>query len=152
MVATEIIPNLWLGDIRSALDNEFIVKNKINVIINCTTKYPFTKIKGHAFKKIRVAVRDRGIQEDIDDMHGYLIEVVPMIYSMLQNNECILIHCYAGCHRSVTLVLGFLLKYSNLTLQQSIDTLHSKWPRLGLNFLSSLIDYNGSISKQQLSM
>lgn len=138
MIATEIIPNLWIGDIRSALDIEYLTRYRITVIINCTTKYPFPN---HNSVQIRVAVRDRGIQQDIDIMYKYLCNVVPVIYKLLRSGERILIHCYAGCHRSVALVLGFLICYARMTLQQAIDTLQSKWPRVGLRFSRSLCRY-----------
>jgi protein-tyrosine phosphatase len=139
MGATEIIPNLWLGDIRSALNNDFLTNNHIDVIINCTVKYPFTDLP---VTKIRVSVRDRGIQEDFDDMYLYLEKVVPLIFKLLNEDRRVLIHCYAGRHRSACLVLGFLIKYGHLTLQESIDTVRSKWPRIGLNFASSISRYS----------
>jgi dual specificity phosphatase 12 len=144
MVATEIIPNMWLGDIRSALDTDFLKDNNITTIINCTVKYPFPDI---AVNKIRVAVRDRGKQEDYDTMYAYLEHVVPLIYQLMDEGHRVLIHCYAGCHRSVCLVLGFLVKYSKLTLHESIDTLQSKWPRMGLNFSSSISKYYATINQ-----
>jgi protein-tyrosine phosphatase len=138
MIATEIIPNLWIGDIRSALDPEFLKKFQITVIINCTTKYPFPS---HNSTQIRVPVRDRGTDEDTERMYDYLCTVVPTIYDLLSKGERILIHCYAGCHRSVCLVLGFLIRYAGMTLQQAIDTLQSKWSRVGLHFSRSLCRY-----------
>lgn len=138
MFATEIIPNLWIGDIRSALDVSFLKRCKITVIINCTTKHPFPN---HNSTQIRVAIRDRGVQEDIDLMYKYLHSIVPTIYNLLSDGERVLIHCYAGCHRSVSLVLGFLIRYGNMSLQEAIDTLQSKWNRIGLHFSPSLCKY-----------
>lgn len=138
MFAVEIIPNLWIGDIRSIQDEPFLYKTKFTVIVNCTTKYNFPNINA---KLIRIPVRDRGIQIDIDNMYEYLIKVVPEIYELLNNGERILIHCYAGRHRSVALVSGFLMKYGNLSLQEVQDTLQSKWKRIGFNFNSSLEKY-----------
>lgn len=138
MIATEVIPNLWIGGIKCALDLDFLNRTKITVIINCTTKYPFPKYRAI---QIRVPVSDRGTDHDIDLMYDFLITIVPNIYQLLQKGHRILVHCYAGCHRSVCVVLGFLMKYGKLTLQQSIDTLQSKWPRVGLNFSRSLCRY-----------
>lgn len=138
MIATEIIPNLWIGDIRSALDLDFLERSRISVIINCTTKYPFPEWNS---TQIRLSIRDRGIKEDIDCMYTYLVKTVPIIYKLLSKGERILIHCYAGCHRSVTLVLGFLIRYADMNVQEAIDTLQSKWGRVGLNFSQSLCRY-----------
>lgn len=145
MFTVEIIPNLWIGDIRSVQDESFLHKTKFTVIVNCTTKYNFPDINA---KLIRIPVRDRGIQIDIDNMYEYLIKVVPEIYKLLNNGERILIHCYAGRHRSVALVSGFLMKYGNLSLQEVQDTLQSKWRRIGFNFKSSLEKYEIYLKQQ----
>ena len=138
MVATEIIPNLWLGDIRSALDTEFLRRNRIGTIINCTTKHPFTK---ENVEKIRIELRDRGTEDDFNTMYICLVRFVPELYKMLRSRKRVYVHCYAGCQRSVTIIIGFLIKYTDMTLQEIIDTLQSKWDRVGLNFLSSITRY-----------
>jgi len=141
----EIIPNLWIGNIRHAQNLEFLAKHKITTIINCTTKYPFPSSHSLNIKKIRLPVRDRGVEQDFDVMLQCLHQIVPVIFQYLEQGERILIHCYAGCHRSVTVVLAFLVKYADMQLQEAIDTLQSKWPNVGLNFLKSLTDYCISI-------
>lgn len=39
--ANQILPNLWIGNIFSALDKNFLKKNDINVIINVILDQPF---------------------------------------------------------------------------------------------------------------
>ena len=41
----EIIKNLWIGDYKSALNNDFIMKNNIKLIINCSKTLDFTKLE-----------------------------------------------------------------------------------------------------------
>lgn len=155
MPAIEVLPNMWLGDIRSALDLEFLTSHRITTIINCTVKYPFPVLSSGSgssteLQCYRVAVRDRGIEEDFEMMYKYLLQVVPLIQSLLLDNQRVLIHCYAGCHRSVCLVLGYLMHYGEFTLQESINVLQSKWDRVGLNFLQSLVRYSLQLSKNHL--
>ena len=147
MFAVEIIPNLWIGDIRSIQNQSFLHKTKFTVIINCTTKYSFPDINANF---IRIPVRDRGIQEDIDNMYEYLIKKVPEVHKLLNNGERILIHCYAGRHRSVALLSGFLMKYGNLSLQEVEYTLQSKWKRIGFNFKASLKRYEVYLKQQDV--
>lgn len=150
MVAVEVLPNLWLGDIRSALDPDFIIHNRITTVINCTVKYPFIDTVQN-LKKIRVSARDRGNQEDSNVMYEYLKQMVPVIHTLLIGGHRILVHCYAGCHRSVCVVIGYLMCYGKMTMQASIDTLQSKWPRLGLNFLTSLSRYGEDIQRRAVN-
>ena len=39
--ADEIIPRLWLGNINASQDNDFIQREGIDVIFNCTKDLPF---------------------------------------------------------------------------------------------------------------
>ena len=148
MPATEIIPNLWLSDIVSALDTEFITSHKISVIVNCTVKYRFIDPTDIPYEviTIRAPVRDRGTQEDMDDMLRCMNDVIPAIYEHLQDRRCVLVHCYAGRHRSVCIVLGFIIRYAKIELDQAIRLLQSKWPYVGLNFLHSLSAYQASVA------
>ena len=34
--ANEIIPNLWLGNAKASMDEDFIRQNNITVVFNCT--------------------------------------------------------------------------------------------------------------------
>ena len=41
MSCCEIIPNLWLGNIKSAQNNNFFEKYNIQIVLNCSTDIPF---------------------------------------------------------------------------------------------------------------
>ena len=47
----EIVPNLWLGNADSALNVDFLLKNDINVIVNCTKNKPFVDQQNGALRK-----------------------------------------------------------------------------------------------------
>ena len=145
-MAAEIIPNLWIGDINSANDTKFLCENNVTVIINCTVKYGWCKLP-YPVTRIRVPINDRGIQEDFDMMYTYMNKVIPVIYLYLSAGRTVLIHCYAGRHRSVCIVLGFIMKYAEMDLQEAIDALQNKWPRVGMNFLHSLSKYSVNLHK-----
>ena len=38
---SKILENLWLGNYRDALNDQFINENEINVVVNCTTNLHF---------------------------------------------------------------------------------------------------------------
>ena len=135
--AVEILPNMWLGNIYSALSIDFVKDNKITCIINCTDLFPFAD---YNIKKIRIPVKDNGTAVEIHKMYTVLDTAVSLIYDLLHKYR-ILIHCYAGKQRSVAIVLGFLMKYANFTLQEAIDALRKKKPRIGINFSQALVLY-----------
>lgn len=136
--AVEILPNMWLGNIYAALNVEFLKDNKISCIINCTDSCPFTE--DITCKKIRIPIKDNGKEEEIHKMYTVLDKATTLVYDLLHKHR-ILIHCYAGKQRSVAVVLAFLMKYANFTLQEAIDVLRKKKSRIGINFSQALVLY-----------
>ncbi len=135
--AVEILPNMWLGNISAALNIDFLKSNKITCIINCTDTCPFVE---YDIKKIRIPIKDNGTEEEIFKMYTVLDKATTLIYELLHKYP-ILIHCYAGRQRSVSVVLAFLMKYARFTLQEAIDALRKKKPKIGINFSHALVRY-----------
>jgi hypothetical protein len=69
--ATEILPNLWLGNVRSSTDEDFIKKKNIQVVFNCTKDLPF--ING-PITKYRVPVDDNLKPVEIQNLLTYKSE------------------------------------------------------------------------------
>jgi dual specificity phosphatase 12 len=133
----EIIPGLWLGDLRTALDVEFLANNRIGCVINCTDSCPFAD---YSALSIRIPLRDNGKESEMQRMYEIMDRVVTMIYKLLPQHR-VLVHCYAGRQRSVAVILGFIMKYAQYNLQESIDVLRSKKPDIGINFSPALSQY-----------
>lgn len=125
----EIIPNLWLGNYKTALDVDFLLDNKINMIINCTPNTPFIndlvndKLKSEKYNNIdpinlcsiynietfRIPVNDSLLERDIILMEHYFKIIIPLLlkkYTTEKKN--ILIHCHAGKQRSAIVVTALL--------------------------------------------
>ena len=138
--AVEIIPNLWLGNIHSATSADFMETHKISCIINCTKNREFGDLQGQVIKKIRIPIKDNGKDEEINKLYGVLDTSADLLYKLLPHHR-ILIHCYAGRQRSVSIVLAFLMKYGKFNLQEAIDVLQSKKTDIGINFSKALVRY-----------
>lgn len=129
--ADEIIPRLWLGNHKSALDASFLKKNNINVIINCTKNKCFIdkrqetilNIDSDNIEMYRIPVNDSLLECDFIIMQAYFKIIVPLLlrkYTIEQKN--ILIHCHMGKQRSAIVVaalLKVLLDYNYI----KIDTI-----------------------------
>lgn len=51
----------------------------------------------------------------------------------------VLVHCNAGCHRSATVVIGYLAKYHHMTVQESYQFVRNKRICVHIdNFVSKL--------------
>ena len=121
-VVDKIISRLWLGDYRSALDIDFLLKNKINLIINCTSNTKFfyettdlnllnsnTATKLRKIETYRIPVNDSLLEADFLRMEKYFKIVIPLLLRKYTiENKNILVHCYAGKQRSAIVVAALL--------------------------------------------
>lgn len=126
---TEILPGLWIGDREDALNIKWLKHNKITVIINCTKSVPFPDDSNNPgiglIHILRVSVHDNLEQQEIEKMKQYLEPVTAKIAEWLPNHN-ILVHCYAGRQRSSSIILAYLIKYGELTLDEGISLLRTK--------------------------
>ena len=141
MAVCEILPNLWLGDIRSARNKAFFEDNNINIVINCSKDIPFYS---NYTKNFRISIDDNLEKSEIDRFYLYIDKAVNLINNEILNSKNILVHCYAGKQRSAALVSAYLMKYGNISLKEAIDSVKSK--RLiaftpGVNFENALVKY-----------
>jgi hypothetical protein len=115
--ADEIIPGLWLANYKPGLDIDFLKKNNIDVIINCTPDIPFyneifdekdiSQLK--KMETFRISVYDSLLEKDILLMEQYFKYVLPfMVKKYIDEKKKILIHCRAGAQRSAIVVAAFL--------------------------------------------
>ena len=144
--ANEILTNLWLGDIRDSRNHEFI--NSMDIIINCTKKLPFINENK---KCIRVSIDDNLQKEEIANLYKYLEPITKFMHMKLTDNKKIFVHCYAGKQRSVSIICGYLMKYLNLSYNQSTELIRSKRHHIFTplsNFEAALKIWEDTISKK----
>lgn len=105
-----IIPNLWLGNKKAALDEKFIKDNNIKYIVNVTDGIhcPFSFITYY-----HIPIKDKKMcdNQSKDSMINYIDNAMDFILKGLQNNEGVLVHCRKGHHRSANIVVIFLMKF-----------------------------------------
>lgn len=104
--AHEILPRLWLGNAAASRDTEWLQRNNINVIFNCTKDIPFTNLR---VKKYRLPVDDNLEEEEIRNMTLWAPETVFKILKEYFAGNTILVHCAAGMQRSACAVAMTLL-------------------------------------------
>lgn len=131
----EIIPGLWLGNYKSALDVDFLSKNNINVIINCTQHIPFVnqiedELNIDKIETYRIPVNDSLLECDFLLMQDYFKIIIPLLLRKYTiEKKRILIHCHAGKQRSAILtaaLLKVLIDNNYITLSTKELTLPKK--------------------------
>lgn len=99
-----IFPQLYLSGCLPATNKDLLTEHKINAIL-CVSDYkekPFENIE-YAF----MYAQDRGdfnISKLFDTSYAFILD-------HLKKNHNVLVHCVAGCSRSATIVLYFILRY-----------------------------------------
>ena len=151
MNVCEILPNLWLGNMKIAQTSSFFIEHDINCVINCSKDIPFYNDK---CKNVRISVHDNLERQEIAKLYEYFDSSADFIHEQLSNNRNILVHCYAGIQRSASIILAYLIKYSSITLKNGVNLIQSKRSQAftpGINFISSLEKYQNKIAHNKSS-
>jgi hypothetical protein len=110
-MANEIIPNLWLGNARASMSEQFIAENGIQVVFNCTKNLPFSPMIPI---KYRIPVDDNLEEEEIRNMELWSSEIAFKIMAEYKQGRHILVHCMAGMQRSAASVAFMLIAHLNM--------------------------------------
>lgn len=150
MSATEIIPDLWIGDYKSVSNQNFIKRVGIKFIVNCSKDIEENKF---GIENIRINVDDKpSVSHDIDNniIFNALDSTVEYIHKCLLTNKPVLVHCRAGKQRSATIVGAYLMKYGEVDIDKAVYYIRTKRPiafEPMVNFLPALKKYVSIISK-----
>ncbi|KAJ7461746.1 hypothetical protein B0H11DRAFT_2055850 [Mycena galericulata] len=122
----EIIPGLWVGDIRSATNTENLKANKIFSILSA--------MRG------RVTINETFIRHQIllddteeEDVLVHFIPAITFIQAELDKGRGVLVHCQAGMSRSVTIVAAYLMYTQNIDTQSALDIIRQARPNIEPN-------------------
>ena len=119
LILTNENTSLWLGNSRAALDFNFLKKNNISVIVNCTDEIPFIynimnikSISPHLhIESTRIPIYDSPLYKDNHKLYISLKDVLRFIKTkFFKEHKNILIHCAAGMSRSASVMAAFLFK------------------------------------------
>lgn len=135
--ADEVYPGIYVGDLSSSLNKYALkeqgIKNILSVLNGCMENYP------DDFKYHIVHVND----DDWVTMSNYFDECIEFINNSIMKREKILVHCNRGMSRSVTMVLAYLMRIHNMSLDTALNIVQSKRSIANPNggFRNQLLDY-----------
>lgn len=144
-----ILPGLWLGNGKASMNDEFLKKNSITVVFNCTKDLPFH----HSIKKrYRVPVNDNLKQEEIRNMELWSFEIIYKLSKEHKKNN-VLVHCYAGMQRSAAVVAMYLIATQRMKKDDAIQYIRDKRSiafRPYVNFDKSIQGFQDAYEKEVL--
>ena len=129
MHADEVYSGIFVGDHHAAGDFDFMIKNNVKRVVNCTTHIPnyYSKL---GVKYFNIPVLDSTDSENQQIMATMLPDAVSFatvpIPSKYTNAGSVLIHCHAGMSRSCTVAAAVVSTLVPMTTQQSIQYIKSK--------------------------
>ena len=142
--AHQILPGLWLGNQKASVDQEFLSKNQITTVFNCTKDYPFHP---NVPRQYRLPVDDNLQSDEIRNMTLWSHEAVYKVLSEYNRGNRILIHCYAGVQRSAALTAMTLIAMKGMTCQEAMEYIQKIRPiafRPAANFEKSISTFEES--------
>jgi hypothetical protein len=128
VTATEIVPNLWIGNYQDTTVPAFI-KN-FDVIMNCTKNLPFPldELCCAGVKQVRLSVEDNLEPAELEALYRYLDKATQFIHANIMQGRRVLVHCFAGKQRSASVIVAYMIRYFRMNLEDASRTIQSKRP------------------------
>ncbi|KAI0825190.1 hypothetical protein BC628DRAFT_1410586 [Trametes gibbosa] len=121
MSMDEVVPNLWVGDLPSALNTEQLRAHQIRSVL--------TAMRGRVsinetFVRHQISIDDT----DNSDILQYLVPAITFIQAELDKGHGVLVHCQAGMSRSVSIAAAYLMVSQGLDPDAAIEVIRKVRP------------------------
>jgi protein-tyrosine phosphatase len=123
----KIIPYLYLGNINSANDLDFLKENNIEAIVNCTENNDFNEYFNDKLK-YRLAINDSKENDNIINFKNNIFDAINFIEKAIENKKAVYVHCYWGLMRSATVVAAYLMKKYKINKEDAINIIREQRP------------------------
>ncbi|KAE9553782.1 hypothetical protein FO519_003003 [Halicephalobus sp. NKZ332] len=139
----QILPYLYLGNDETAKNMETLKRYNVRYVINVTNNLPNYFKEEPGFNYLRIGVDDTCSHN--------LIEHFPTAIAFIEKareEKCsVLVHCWAGISRSVTVCLAYLMQATHSTLEQAFDFLLKQNGAIAPNFhfMGQLIEFERNL-------
>lgn len=128
---TNIIENIYLGNAYNASNYSNLIQNNIGLIVNITSEISNYYSYSNEFEYYNIDIEDNNnnhIQSHIDNVLNKIHE-----YKKANPDKNILIHCFMGSSRSASLVVAYLYKNHNMSIDDAIVFIKNKRELVNIN-------------------
>jgi protein-tyrosine phosphatase len=112
---SKITNNIFLGNVLSAVDSNFIISNGIKVILSLSTSN--INIHPNILSYHHYYIQDDPKQDIITIFN----ECTAIIENAIKKGYKILVHCEQGVSRSASVVIAYLMRYMNMNLVKAYN-------------------------------
>ncbi|KAH8829287.1 hypothetical protein DL96DRAFT_1527004 [Flagelloscypha sp. PMI_526] len=121
MSMDEVIPRLWVGDLRSALDVALLRSNGVFSVLSAMRG----KVRIHeTFIRHQIDLDD----SEEEDIIVHFLPSISFIQAELDKGRGVLVHCQAGMSRSVAIVAAYIMYTEKKNPQEALKMIRSKRP------------------------
>ena len=113
----EIVPDLWISNDKIV----FSSKEAFNSI-NAGKDLSFLGKSKEYNNEIKANLE----KYELIKLYKYLHDIVLKIFNKIKNHEKVVVHCKSSNEFSILVILAYLIKYGNLTLQNSVNIIKTK--------------------------
>uniref|UniRef100_A0A0D9V1A3 Uncharacterized protein n=1 Tax=Leersia perrieri TaxID=77586 RepID=A0A0D9V1A3_9ORYZ len=136
---------LYLGSVGAALNKDALKSlNITHILIVARSLNPAFPAEFN-YKKIEV------LDSPDIDLAKHFDECFSFIDESISTGGNVLVHCFAGRSRSVTIVVAYLMKKHQMSLENALSLVRSKRPQVAPNegFMSQLENFEKSLQVEQ---
>lgn len=151
-----ILPYLYLGNLKSRFNTDFLDQHGIKCVVNAASQAIVKKYAtddGHIRHPSVAAyydlgLRDKGDKQSADMLLEAYDGVNRLILSHLEQKQPVLVHCYAGKHRSPALVIAFLMWRGGVTYLEAVAHVQKACPNISKFYHPSLKAYEARLKQR----
>ncbi|KAL4510729.1 hypothetical protein ABPG72_004883 [Tetrahymena utriculariae] len=149
--AFKIKDGLFIGDINSPNERDFLVSNKITCIVNCAASQIKPINLNLGIKFISFDWQDNDDQIIIDDNNENMSLIYEFISRAYENCESVLVCSVRGQSRALTVITAFLMKRYQWSLYKTLEYMNSKRAdfEIRATFLKQLLSYEQKLFGQK---
>ncbi|XP_077248101.1 dual specificity protein phosphatase 1-like isoform X2 [Tasmannia lanceolata] len=147
-VPCQIEEGLFLGSVGVACNKVALKSLNVTHILTVAKSLDPAYPNDFIYKKIEVFdTPDTNLKQHFDECFNFIEEGK-------QNGGGVLVHCFAGRSRSVTIIVAYLMKKHRMSLSQALDLVRSKRPQISPNqgFMLQLQDFEKSLQVDEIGM
>lgn len=151
--AYEILPNVIIGNLASAHDEEFLRRKNVYFVLNLTKEPNEVEVEGIEYKTVPLD------DDEDEDLSGHLEECYSFISkakaaSSKKETKTVLVHSYFGLSRTSAIVIAYLMKEKAWSLREAYDYFIARHPTARPNdgFIVQLLRYEQELGNGAMTM
>ncbi|KAG9457988.1 hypothetical protein H6P81_002496 [Aristolochia fimbriata] len=126
-IPCKIEEGLFLGSVGVACNKELLKSLNVTHILVVAQSLEPAHPNDFIYKKIEV------LDSPQTNLEQYFSECFDFINEAKRSGGGVLVHCFAGRSRSVTIILAYLMKTHHMSLSQALDLVKGRRPEISPN-------------------